>query len=183
MNSEINTVGLKHEIAHEIRSFLWIALYLTVFFSLLRWYTQLAMHEYQVDYGGYGYVVLQSLALAKLILTGEALRLGERYRERPLIAPTLYKTLVFSAFVAAFHILEHLIMGWVEGENLREIVQKIPKHGWAHLFSMMLVIFVAFIPFFAFRELERVLGEGKLRDLFFSRREAAKLDEARAARN
>jgi hypothetical protein len=32
------------------------------------------------------------------------------------------------------------------------------------------VIFVAFVPFFAFRELGRVLGEGKIWALFFRRR-------------
>jgi hypothetical protein len=35
-----------------------------------------------------------------------------------------------------------------------------------------LVIFVAFIPFFAFRELNQVLGEGTLRHLFFKNRSA-----------
>jgi hypothetical protein len=35
---------------------------------------------------------------------------------------------------------------------------------------MTLLIFVAFLPFFAFRELEGVLGEGKLRALFFEPR-------------
>lgn len=34
----------------------------------------------------------------------------------------------------------------------------------------LLVLFVAFIPFFAFKELERVLGENKIGALFFRRR-------------
>ncbi|MBP1598046.1 MAG: hypothetical protein H6Q05_3423 [Acidobacteria bacterium] len=35
------------------------------------------------------------------------------------------------------------------------------------------VTFDAFIPFFAFRELGRVLGEGKIRTLFFRKRTGA----------
>ena len=42
-----------------------------------------------------------------------------------------------------------------------------------------LVIFVAFIPFFAFRELGRVLGEGKIRTLFFRKRDDLRIEEAR----
>jgi hypothetical protein len=37
---------------------------------------------------------------------------------------------------------------------------------------MMAVVFVAFFPFFAFREAGRALGESKLQDLFFKPREA-----------
>jgi len=45
------------------------------------------------------------------------------------------------------------------------------EKGHHELLAGCLVIFVAFIPFFAFRELGRVLGEGKIWDLFFRRRD------------
>ena len=39
-----------------------------------------------------------------------------------------------------------------------------------------LLLFCTFLPFFAFRELSRVLGEDKLHDLFLQTREDAKPD-------
>jgi hypothetical protein len=39
-----------------------------------------------------------------------------------------------------------------------------------------LVVFVTFIPFFAFRELGRVYGKDELRALFFLRRDPASTD-------
>jgi len=39
--------------------------------------------------------VLEALVLAKVILIGDVLRLGRRFEDKPLIVPTLYKTVVF----------------------------------------------------------------------------------------
>ena len=49
---------------------------------------------------------------------------------------------------------------------LAELLDK----GWPHIAGMVLVVFVAFLPFFAFRETERALGKGKLKDLFVKSR-------------
>jgi hypothetical protein len=46
------------------------------------------------------------------------------------------------------------------------------RAGKDELLARCMIMFVAFIPFFAFEELERVLGEGKLSKLFFRRRSA-----------
>jgi hypothetical protein len=171
--------SLKHRLAHELRRLLAIFLYLAVFFLVLRLYTKLVLQEYRLNYVAEGLTLLKALALAKIILTGEALRLGERLRDRPLIVPTVYKTLLFSTFALIFEILEHLILGWVHGKGPGEVVTELLEHGWAHVFAHTLVVFVAFLPFFAFRETERALGEGTVRDLFLKPRATAKVGAAR----
>jgi hypothetical protein len=161
--------GMKQKIAHEIRRLLAIFIYLAVFFLVFRFYTRLVLSEYQINYFEYGLTILKALALAKIILTAEALRLGERFRERPLIIPTFYSTLVFCAFAFVFEVLEHVIIGLVRGKGPSEVCTELLEKGWPHLAGMTLVVFVAFLPFFAFRETERALGEGKLKELFTKR--------------
>ena len=107
-----------------------------------------------------GLTILKALALAKIILTAEALRLGERFRERPLIIPTLYATLVFPVFALAFGIPEHIIVGLFHGKSPSEVLTELLDKGWPRLAGMTLVVFVAFRPFFACRESERALGDG-----------------------
>jgi hypothetical protein len=160
---------MKQKFVHEIRRLVMIFAYLAMFFLVFRFYTRLVLSEYEINYFEYGLTILKALALAKIILTAEALRLGERFRERPLIIPTLYATLVFSAFALAFEILEHIIVGMFRGKSPSEVVTELLDKGWPHLAGMTLVVFVAFLPFFAFRETERALGEGKLKDLFIKR--------------
>jgi hypothetical protein len=164
--------GAKQKLAHELRQLVAIFLYLAGFFMVFKLYTRLVLEEYQINYFAYGLTLLKSLALAKIILTGEALRLGERSRARPLILSTLYSAVVFSAFALAFEILEHLVLGWLRGKGPAAVFGEILGHGWPHLVAMTMVVFVAVLPFFAFRETERALGEGKLHDLFFKRRAA-----------
>jgi hypothetical protein len=173
MNRTAENVGLKQKVIHEIRRLAMIFAYLAIFFLVFRFYTRLVLSEYQINYFEYGLTILKALALAKIILTAEALRLGERFRERPLIIPTLYATLVFSAFALAFEILEHIIVGLFRGKSPSVVFTELLDKGWPHLAGMTLVVFVAFLPFFAFRETERALGEGTLKDLFINRGAAA----------
>jgi quinol-cytochrome oxidoreductase complex cytochrome b subunit len=160
----------KQKILHELRQLVAIFLYLALFFMVLRTYTHLILLERQISYVAYGLTLLKALALAKIILTGETIRLGQRFHDKPLIIQTLYATVVFSALALAFEIVEHVILGQVHGKSVSEVTTEILEKGWPHLAGMTLVVFVSFLPFFAFRALERAIGEGKLTDLFFKNR-------------
>jgi hypothetical protein len=163
-------VGIRHKLAREIRELVTYFLYLASFFILLRSYTNLVLAEHHINYVGYGLCVLKSLALAKIILTGESLRLGARLSGTPLIVQTFCKAALFSVFACVFEVLEHLILGAVRGKAPAEVFAELLDKGWPHLVAMTMVVFVAFLPFFAFRETARALGDGKLQELFFKRR-------------
>jgi hypothetical protein len=162
--------GWKHKLVHELRQLVGISLYLFLFFGVFRLYTRLILSEYPIDYFRYGLTLLKSVALAKIILTGEAIRLGERRTRHPLIVLTFYYAVVFSAFALVFEVLEHLVLGGVHGTDPMTVLGEIQEHGWPHLLAMTMVVFFAFLPFFAFRETGRALGEGKLHELFFKQR-------------
>jgi len=106
-------------------------------------------------------------------------RLGRRFDEKPLLVPTLYKAVVFSLWVAVFSVLEHTIGGVLGGHGLAGGVAELMQKGKYELLARCLITFVAFIPFFAFKELGRVLGEDNMRTLFFRGRTATASDLAR----
>jgi hypothetical protein len=81
--------------------------------------------------------------------------------------PTIYMALVFSLFVGVFGILEHTIGGLLRGRGLAGGFDELMSVGKHELLARCLVTFFAFIPFFAFKELERVLGAGQIHTLFF----------------
>ena len=160
-------IGLKQRLYNEVRRLIGIFIYLSIFFFVFRLYTRLIMSEFQIDYVEYGLTLVKALVLAKIILTAEALRLGDRFREQPLIVPTIYNTIVFVLFAVVMEVIEHFGVGMTfERKSAAELVAEIQDQGWPHIAAMALVTLVAFLPFFAFRELERVLGPGKVRDLF-----------------
>jgi hypothetical protein len=113
------------------------------------------------------------LILAKVIWLGDFLGLGRGLETRPLIYPTLYKATVFSGLVELFEVLEHMVGGVLHGKGVAGGLHTLWSEGKFELLARCLVTFLAFIPFFAFRELEDVLGRGRLRGLFFHRRALA----------
>ena len=85
------------------------------------------------------------------------------------MVPALYRTVVFSVWVGIFRVLEETIRGLLQGKGLTEGFAVIASKGRYELLAACVMTFVAFVPFFAFKELERVLGEGKLLALFWNR--------------
>lgn len=160
----------KHRFAREMFQY-WINfLYLAFFFAAFTWYRRLILAEYQITYLHYGVALIEALILAKVVLLGDALHLGREFEGKPLIFPTLYKAILFSLFVGVFAVIEHSIGGWLHGKGFAEGFREIVNEGKDELLARCLLTFFAFIPFFAFRELGRVMGKGKLITLFFSHR-------------
>lgn len=166
------TIPLKKKLAQEMRLFLIYASYLIFFFCSMITYRRLLLGEYSISYFHYGYGVVQALILAKIILVGEALGLGEKFSKKPLIIPTFYKAIIFGFFVLIFNLFEHFLTGYLHGIAPGKVYQDLLAKGMDQILAEALVVFFAFIPFFAFVETGRVLGEGKLINLFISRKDS-----------
>jgi hypothetical protein len=147
----------------------WItALYLGLYLGAFMGYRRLLMAEYHIHYAHYGFAVIQALVLAKVILIGDAVGVGRRLREdRPLIYITLFRAVRFTLWVAFFTVLEHMLEGLVRGEGWMGGLNELLRLGKYELLASSLVIFFTFIPFFAFRELNRALGQHTIWNLFF----------------
>ena len=73
----------------------------------------------------------------------------------------------------AFHIVEEAIKRRWHGENFATAYHGIRIN---ELLARSVVVFCAFLPLFAFRELRRVLGEDKFWSLFFRSGATTKTD-------
>ena len=170
--------GWKQTIVHEVIEY-WINFaYLAVFLVAFVWYRRLILAEYNIYYTNYWFPLIEAAVLAKVVMVGDILRLGRGLEQRPLIVPTLYRTVVFSVWVGVFSVLEATVRGLLQRRGLMGGVEEIVSKGRYEVLAWGIVIFVAFIPFFALRELGRVLGEGKLRSLFWRRATAGTRDVA-----
>jgi hypothetical protein len=162
-------VGVKQRLEREMKEYLVIAAYLAAFFVSFTTYRKLVLAEYHVGYFAYGWALMEAMILAKVILIGQFLHLGDRFRDSPLIVSTLWKSLVFGLLVAVFVVLEHVASALLHHRPVAIEFQLTGGQGYEMLARVQLML-VAFVPFFAFREISAVLGEGKLIDLFFRRR-------------
>ena len=168
--SHTSAPSLKAKAKEEFKIFWAIAIYLALMFSAFLTYRRLTLSESGITYLHYGAGIIEALILAKVILIGRALRLGRRFEDEPLIETVLFKSIFFGALVAVVSVIEHVIEGLVHHETWDTIGHHLFSAGWDEILAKTLMMMVTFMPFFAFWETDRVLGEGKLFALFFRKR-------------
>jgi magnesium-transporting ATPase (P-type) len=156
--------SVKQKVVHEFREIAIIFIYLAFFFCALATYSMLLLGRYHISYYNYGAALLNALIITKVILIGEALHYGTKYESRPIFYSAIYKAFLFGLLVFAFHIVEELVKRLIHGQGIVGAFQDIRLDD---VIARSVIIFCAFIPLFAFRELGRVLGPEKLRSLAF----------------
>lgn len=173
---------MKQKAEHELKEFLGIALYLWVILALFQLYRSLLLAEEHITVVAHqGFAVINALALAKVLLIAKALHLGEWIEDWPLIYPTLLKSALFTIVLACFKILEDAGLGMYRGKSFHESIADLGGGTLNGVLCVSLIMFVVLIPFFVLTELQGILGEGKLMQLFFRPRGSLKLGTDRAS--
>ena len=166
--------NLKHKIFVEMTAY-WInVLYLALVFSAFTSYRRLILAHYYISYENWGISLIKALVLAKVIMIGGIFHFGRSFENRSLILPTLFKAFLFTLWVALFATVESAIRGFLHGKGITGALDHLLSEGTHEFYAKCLVVFVAFIPFFAFKELGRILGKGKIWELFFRRKPLAR---------
>ena len=68
-----------------------------------------------------------------------------------------------------------MFRGLIHHQGVMGGLEELVSRGWHEWLAACVLAFVAFIPFFAFKELQLVLGEDRLRALFWRRRTPGKM--------
>lgn len=158
---------LKEKAAEEGRLLLLISGYLAAFFGAFLTYRRLISRELGVSSFRYGYAILEAFLIAKVILIGKALGLSKQAAVRNLALSVLRASLFYGLLVVVFAVVEHVVEALLHGKTLAAGIEDMLNQGAYEIVGRGLVLFVAFIPFFAFWELGKLTGEKKLFDLFF----------------
>jgi hypothetical protein len=167
MSEQPTNGGLKQKIVHELVEYWIIFAYLAVFFSVFANYERLILKDYSIHYAHYGIALVKALILAKFIMLIVALKFGRRLEQKPLIYSTLYKAAVFTVNVLIFDLIEEAVRGLWKGKGFPGIQMQFASMDKYAALANCMVIFFAFIPYFAFRELGRIIGKEKMVRMFF----------------
>lgn len=171
MQSEATKHGnLKEKAIAELKEFWMIALYLFVFFGAFTFYRRMITAEFGVTYLHYGVALIEALVIAKVVLIGRALGLGREAARGRLIVSVVLNAFVFALLSILFGVLEHVVDGLIHKKDWASIMRDLLAVGPHELFARLIMMFVSFLPFFAFLELGRALGPHRLLDLFLAKR-------------
>ncbi len=156
---------MKTRLYAELKKFLAIVAYLWVVFSvfLLHEWTVLASH--QIGFRFYGLALVNALILGKIMLIAEAFGFGNRLDDKPLIYPIALKSIAFTVLLMLSYIAEETAVGLFHGGSVAESIPQIGGGGLVGALTIGVIMCIALVPFFAFREIARTVGAAEFRAL------------------
>ena len=163
MNAEAQPRKWKEVLLHELSEYFFNFAFLSFFLISFAWYRRLLLESYHISNAVSWAPLVSAAILAK------ALRMGRRLRTWPLIIPTIYRTVVFSVLVVVFSLLEPAGGAWIHGKKAADGIAELTSTGWQGLLAWYILVIIAFLPFFALKEIEAMFGTEKVRGLFFRR--------------
>ena len=153
---------LKRKVTQEFWQLGSLTTYLGVFFCVLDTYGMLLMNKFHIAYFAYGTSLLNAVLVAKAILIGEAINLGERFEQKPVLYSAIAKATMFAWLVFVLHLLEETVKNLFVGKTVAAAFEDIRLDD---LLMRTIVIVCAFVPLFIFREMRRVIGRDALRNI------------------
>ena len=160
---------LKAGAVDETKKLLGVFLYLWILLTLFSLHEALIFNEDVLTYQQ-GFALINALALAKIVVVGQSLHVGDRLRNKPLVYPIVFKAATFAVLLLVFHVVEETLIGVWRGKRVAESIPTIGDGTLQATIMTAIILFVALIPFFAFLELEQAIGPKELHSLLFGRK-------------
>lgn len=155
----------------EAKELFFLTLYLFIVFGALVFLKSAIMEADGVHWGTWGFAAIKAILIAKFILIGRALHLGEGMRTKPLIWQTLHKAIVFTIFVAFLSVIEDAVIGMgVHGKSFSQSIADLGGGTAKQMIATEFIVFLVFVPLFAFGALSEVMEENALARAFFVKR-------------
>jgi hypothetical protein len=153
---------LRRKVAQEFWQLISLTAYLGVFFCVLDTYSMLLMNQFHIAYFAYGTALVNAVLVAKAILIGEAISLGQRFEQKPVLYSAIAKATMFAWLVFVLHLLEEMIKSLIVGKTVAATFEDIRFDG---LLMRTIVILCAFVPLFMFSEMRRAIGRDAFRNI------------------
>jgi len=169
--------ALRERAKSELKELLYISAYLFLVFSALSFYKSAILEAQGVHWLPWGFALIKAVVLAKFIMIGRALHIGEGHRSKPLIWQIIHKSIAFLILVAGFTVIEEAIVGFIHGRAFSVSMAEVGGGTTEEMIATAIIMFLVFLPLFAYGALSEVLGERSLfRTLFVKRLEFAVVD-------
>ena len=165
---------LRQRAVHEFKELAVISLYLYVTLGAMLLLKAAILHDQGIEFAPWGTAIIKSVVLAKFMLLGHAIKLGEHKTIRPLIWPTLYMAFAFLVLLVVLTVVEEAIVGLLHHKSIAASLGDLFSNRLEETIANIVILLLVLIPYFAFRVLGDALGEGRLERMFFVDRETTR---------
>jgi hypothetical protein len=112
----------------ELKAFAILTVYLCITLGAVILMKAAVLHAQGISFAQMGIVVVKAAVLAKLMLIGHSMKIGERNTAGPLIWPILHKALAFLALLVMLTILEDVIVGLFHHQSVAAALVELAGH-------------------------------------------------------
>jgi len=177
---ETNAKATLHQRAmHELKELVFISLYLYITLGAVILMKSAVLHTQGIEFSPWGIAIVKAVVLAKFMLLGDAMKIGERTTTGPLIWPTLYKAFAFLVLLIIMTIIEEAVVGLFHHQSIAASLGELVGPRLEETIAGYLIMLLVLIPYFAFRVLDEALGEGRVIRMFFVEREPIEQRQAK----
>jgi hypothetical protein len=159
--------SIRSKAIDELKEFAVLTIYLYISFTALLFLKAAILQAQGVPFAPFELALVKALICAKFMSIGHALRMGERFKDRALIWPTVYRSLVFVVLLLVLNVLEEIVVGLIHHRTVLESISDIAGGTIEQLIATTVVMLLILVPLFAFRTLGEAVGERNLVRVFF----------------
>ena len=163
---------LRQRAMHELTEFAILTTYLYITLGAVILMKVSVLHDHNIRFALWGVAIVKAALLAKFVLVGRAMKIGERYSSRPLIWPTLHKAFAFLVLLVVLTIVEEVVVGLFNHQTVAASLVELTGAKRDETLAGIVILFMVLIPYFAMRVVSEALGEGRLVRMFFVERES-----------
>jgi hypothetical protein len=154
-------------VLEEARRFLMLFFYLWVLLGLFVLNQTIVYRQQSLAVVFHGFAIVNALVSAKVMLVAEDLQLARWLKGRPMALTILFEAALCTVLLLGFHVIERVAISLYHGENAATGVPSFGGGGLPGLFIVSSILFVSLLPFFAFKNLTRVIGWQQMKEILF----------------
>jgi hypothetical protein len=160
----------------EFKEFIVLTCYLYVTLGAVIVMKTAVLHSQGIHSVLWGVAIVKALLLAKFMLIGRAMKIGERRSVGPLIWPTLNKAVTFLVLLVVMITVEQVVVGLFHRHSIASSLYELFGPRLLETLADVLIMLLVLVPYFAFHLLDEALGVGTLRRMFFVDRKLGPVD-------
>jgi hypothetical protein len=157
---------LRQLTVRELKAFAILTAYLYVTLGAVILMKAAVLHAEGISFTPMGIAAVKAAVLAKFMLIGRSM-IGNRYKAKPLIWPTLHKALAFLVLLIVLTILEEVGVGLLHHQSVAASLADLAGNRLYETLVGILIMLLVLIPYCAIEVLDEALGEGRLTRMFF----------------
>ncbi|ELR96655.1 hypothetical protein [Gloeocapsa sp. PCC 73106] len=158
------------KLTDEIKKVGSLTLFFLVCFGYILLMLKLFLAEYKIDVYVFSKTIISALVAAKAVAIMDMTPMLNYYSESPRYLRVLYKTFIYTSAVFVIAVLEKLFHAYRETKALGSALELfLETRNLNNFLAVTLCVSVVFLIHNIFHEIDKYLGKGSLRKLFFNR--------------